>query len=107
MNEFDIVEIQKMLTRLYEGEFKLVDSITNEGEKEICWKRKNDTVTIRIGHYTCEDERYGKPHIGFMWWNGTTGLGSPCNSIKELLYNLDKIKMPKRYKPIEEQLSLW
>ena len=93
-----------------ESKFNCQLSIEKFRDKdELVFKGKKDTVYIYVSRYTCLDSRLGKEFIGFDFWNGNSGLGSPCDSMEELFENLDKIKMPRRAVPkeITEQLSLF
>lgn len=102
----DILQIKEHVESKYDCQLSVEKF---NGKDELVYQNKNDKVYIYVSKYTCLDSRLGKEFIGFDFWNGNSGLGSPCDSMEELFENLDKIKMPRRAVPreITEQLSLF
>ena len=103
----DLMQIKDALEDIYNIEFKVMDMTYMEGQ-ELVWQKGKDKVRVHIGHYTCKG-REGQEFMDFDWWDGTTGLGSPCDSMEQLTGCFDRIKVPRRTVPRErrEQLSLF
>lgn len=107
---FDLMRIKDAVEDAFDLEFIVRDISFKEG-KELYYQKANHQVTVRLSRYTYE-ARLGQEFINFDYWNGTGGMGSPCDSLEELIECLDRIKMPRRTTPRQkkeqlEQLSLW
>lgn len=53
-------------------------------------KYKDITFDISISTYNTDDERHGKEFISVGWSQKSSGGGSPCDSIEEVMERFDR-----------------
>ena len=107
---FDLIKIKEEIERLFQIEFK-VEHSDLFGRDELVYRYKKSHLIIAISHYTCYD-RLGQEFISVDWQSGMPdmhGRGSPCDSVEEVIHDMDYLGYKRREVPLErtEQLRLF